>query len=105
MRDIIVDIICMYYLHTHTHTHARARARAHTHTHTHSLTHAQVDILLLTGGQGFVGHFSSNISRLVVALGTYLRAGELMPYVSLDIPWCWGGGRAIDIAGFGTWQC
>ena len=105
MRDIIVDIICMYYLHTHTHTHARARARARTHTHTHSLTHAQVDILLLTGGQGFVGHFSSNISRLVVALGTYLRAGELMPYVSLDIPWCWGGGRAIDIAGFGTWQC
>ena len=64
-----------------------------------------VDILLLTGSEAFVGHFSSNISRLVVALGTYMRAGVLMPYVSLDIPWCWGGGRPLDIARYGVWQC
>jgi len=64
-----------------------------------------IDILLLVGGEAYVGHFSSNISRLVVALGTYLRAGVLMPYVSLDIPWCWGGGNAIEIADFGVWQC
>ena len=36
-----------------------------------------VDVLLLAGGEGFVGHFSSNVSRLVVALATYARGTRI----------------------------
>jgi hypothetical protein len=79
--------------------------RADLRTRQRHLQDIMVDILLLAGSEAFVGHFSSNVSRLVVALGTFLRGGTLMPFVSLDIPWCWGGGRPTDISGFGVWQC
>ena len=47
--------------------------RADTGMRQRHLVDIMVDVLLLAGGEGFVGHFSSNISRLVVALATYAR--------------------------------
>jgi len=38
-------------------------------------------------------------------LGSFLGGGVLVPYVSFDIRWGGGGGRAIEIADFGVWQC
>ena len=60
------------------------------------LQEIMVDIMLLARSEAMVGQFTSNISRLVVALGTFLRAGSLLSFVSLDHPWCWNGFRPTD---------
>ena len=50
-----------------------------------------IDAALLGECHGFVGKFSSSLSRLAYSLMA-TRGGVdcLQPFVSLDIPWCFG---------------
>ena len=50
-----------------------------------------VDILLLSEGDFFVGKFSSNIDRIAFSLIAARKQG-VVPYVSLDSPWCFDFG-------------
>ena len=70
------------------------------------LREIMVDLILLSHSFGFVGQFSSNISKILLALGTFLRGGKMVPYISLDIPWCWNGMKPTSIPGYHSlWQC
>lgn len=60
------------------------------------LTEIMVDVILLLGAVGFVGQFSSNISRLVVEVNSR-RHRRVMPYISLDLPFCYTGGKGFQI--------
>ena len=50
-----------------------------------------VDLLLLSACDGFVGKFTSNLARIAYALMA-ARHECLLPYVSLDAFFCFGGG-------------
>jgi hypothetical protein len=50
------------------------------------------DILLLSSASALAGHFTSNIPRLALELST-AHKGHIVPYISLDILWCWGGSQ------------
>ena len=49
-----------------------------------------VDVHLIGRCDGFVGKFSSNRDRMGYALMAARPPFSLRPYVSLDIPWCFG---------------
>ena len=49
-----------------------------------------VDLLALADCDGFLGKFTSNLARAAYALMAHRRSC-LLPYVSLDSPFCFGG--------------
>lgn len=53
---------------------------------------ALIDILLLSEGDFFVGKFTSNIDRIVYSLMSATKHG-IVPYASLDSPWCFDFGQ------------
>ena len=57
------------------------------------------DVLLMARADGFIGKFTSNMDRMVIALMSALKGGCLPPFVSLDSNWCFDHG--LD-AGFNT---
>ncbi|KAL1529062.1 hypothetical protein AB1Y20_000025 [Prymnesium parvum] len=49
---------------------------------------ALIDIYLMAESDGFVGAFSSSAARLAYSLMSAMRGGCTMPFVSLDMNWC-----------------
>jgi hypothetical protein len=62
-----------------------------------------VDIELLAGAAGFVGTLTSALSRTALQLAAH-RRGAVPPYISLDIPWCWGGFHTVPVP-WGFYGC
>jgi hypothetical protein len=63
------------------------------------------DVLLLAGASALVGQFSSNLPRLALELST-AQKHLVLPFISLDIPWCYAGSNSIAIEGHdGLWNC
>ena len=56
-------------------------------TEEHALS-GVVDAMLLARTDVLVGKFSSGLFRAAYALASARRAGALVPFVSLDAPWC-----------------
>ena len=63
-----------------------------------------LDIFLLAEGNTFVGKFTSNIDRIVLALMFHKRRG-LVPYVSLDSTWCFDWGQYSGVSKYGNFVC
>lgn len=63
-----------------------------------------IDIFLLAEGDVFVGKFTSNIDRIAFALMCINRGG-LVPYISLDISWCFDWGQYAGVSKCGTFVC
>ena len=54
------------------------------------------DIEMLANASAFVGTFTSALNRVAFQL-SFSRKGYVMPFVSLDIPWCWAGFHLIQV--------
>ena len=63
-----------------------------------------LDVLLLAEGDAFVGKFTSNIDRIAFSLMTTRKQG-LVPYASLDSPWCGDRGKPAGLSLKGAFQC
>ena len=48
------------------------------------------DVYSLAACSAFVGKLTSNVARLILELMSAWR-GRVVPFISLDAPWCFGG--------------
>eukprot|EP00325_Prymnesiales_sp_UTEX-LB-985_P003627 CAMPEP_0174712444 /NCGR_PEP_ID=MMETSP1094-20130205/13434_1 /TAXON_ID=156173 /ORGANISM="Chrysochromulina brevifilum, Strain UTEX LB 985" /LENGTH=116 /DNA_ID=CAMNT_0015911513 /DNA_START=129 /DNA_END=479 /DNA_ORIENTATION=- len=62
-----------------------------------------IDLHAMASCDAVVGKFTSNLARLVFELIS-ARLGRVAPYISLDVPWCFGG-RAPSPHGRGFFPC
>ena len=60
-----------------------------------------LDLTLLSHADFFVGHFASNLSRLAYLLAVAHRR-RMIPYWSVDGPWCYHWRMCCDIGMHGT---
>jgi len=62
-----------------------------------------VDFYAATACQALIAKFTSNLGRLMLELMS-ARLGRVVPFVSLDAPWCFGA-RALSPDGQGWFPC
>ena len=62
-----------------------------------------LDVLRMARCEALVGKFTSNLSRLLFELMS-ARVGRVIPFVSLDAPWCFGA-RGTSPHGRGFFPC
>lgn len=63
-----------------------------------------VDMMLLAEGDVFVGKFTSSVDRLVLNLLSYRKRG-LVPFKSLDAPWCADWAQLVGRTKLGFFNC
>uniref|UniRef100_A0A7S4NGE0 EGF-like domain-containing protein n=1 Tax=Guillardia theta TaxID=55529 RepID=A0A7S4NGE0_GUITH len=55
------------------------------------------DLILLAKAAFFVGHMASNLSRLAYSLAVAMSSGRLIPFLSVDGPWCYHWQLCCDV--------
>jgi hypothetical protein len=56
-----------------------------------------LDIEVLSRAAVIVGHFASNLSRLAFSLAVGFSGSGLVPFVSVDGPWCYHWQMCCDV--------